>query len=677
MSSVATPQPEARSRRRKIYLWVAGVLVFVAVVAKLVAPAADAASFAVVCAVLWAIPAIYVAIRSVWRKVTYRVGVRLFLSYLLIGLTPFALFAFAAFLAGWVLIGQSASIRLGEKIDRQELRLAAAAHRAVGELGTRGIKDAERILGDAAPVQPDMPQHVTWLLSEAGQIWRSEETAALEMPRWAPQGVWRGPILIADKGYRAVIDRDGDRVAAALVPLDIANARAISEGEWFDVRVLVTGPRAPGKPGGISITTGARTGETRKGVWVNGRLAPEDQVEPGWIGSGRKEGSSWRNLKVLWARTSAHPLRWEDGSQAKGWSVLAMIRVHVAEAVQAFLGSFEGLGHDLKVMAGIAVWFFSTAYVVIISFAAIMILRVTRSTARLTKGARAVARGELGHRIPVKRRDQLGDLALSFNAMSDSVRSMLADVAEKERMAREMELAREIQSSLLPPAELASGPLAVFAYFRPATEVGGDYFDLFPLAPGRLIVSIGDVAGHGLPTGLLMAMVKSAVAALIEEGHRGGELLGRLNRVLLGQSLRQKMVSFALAEIDAANSRLEITSAGHPPGVLLAADGGVEEVLLASLPLGHRWPDPPASQVRPFPPGSRLLLYSDGLVEARNASGVAFGYDALRAALARHTALPARGLLAALLAELDRHLAGQPLADDLTVLVIEHVPAAS
>ena len=148
----------------------------------------------------------------------------------------------------------------------------------------------------------------------------------------------------------------------------------------------------------------------------------------------------------------------------------------------------------------------------------------------------------------------------------------------------------------------------------------------------------------------------------------------RLNHLLLGQSLRQKMVSFALAEIDASTEVVEITSAGHPPGVLLAADGGVEEVLLSSLPLGHRWPDAPPRQLRPFPPGSRLLLYSDGLVEARNGGGEAFGYEALKSVLSKHREVPARGLLNALLAELDHHLSGQPLADDLTVLLIEHLP---
>jgi sigma-B regulation protein RsbU (phosphoserine phosphatase) len=167
-------------------------------------------------------------------------------------------------------------------------------------------------------------------------------------------------------------------------------------------------------------------------------------------------------------------------------------------------------------------------------------------------------------------------------------------------------------------------------------------------------------------------MVKSAVAALVEEGYRGGELLARLNHLLLAQTLKQRMVSFALAEVDTERKEVVITSAGHQPGVLLAADGGVEEVLLSSLPLGHRWPDPPPERTLRFEAGSHLVLYSDGLVEARNASGAPFGYERLRDTLIAHRDAGGLQLLGALLAELDHHLAGQPLGDDLTVVLVEH-----
>ena len=124
----------------------------------------------------------------------------------------------------------------------------------------------------------------------------------------------------------------------------------------------------------------------------------------------------------------------------------------------------------------------------------------------------------MSHRIPVKRRDQLGDLAVSFNAMTESVAACSARWPRRSAWRARWSSRARSRRACCRRASSSSGPLSVWAHFRPAAEVGGDYFDLFPLAPGRLVVAIGDVAGHGLPTGLLMAMVKSAVATLVEEG---------------------------------------------------------------------------------------------------------------------------------------------------------------
>jgi sigma-B regulation protein RsbU (phosphoserine phosphatase) len=294
---------------------------------------------------------------------------------------------------------------------------------------------------------------------------------------------------------------------------------------------------------------------------------------------------------------------------------------------------------------------------------------IARSTSRLTRAVREVAKGNLEHRVPVKRRDQLGDLGLAFNAMIDAVHTMLAEVAEKQRLADEMAMAREIQQSLLPETTVEHAGLVVQAHFRPATEVGGDYFDIFRLDAGRLLVCVGDVAGHGLSTGLLMAMVKSALGTLVQEGHRGAELVERVNRLLLQQGTRQRMATLLVAEIDTIAARVELCSAGHPPAFVLRPGGAVEEILLSSLPLGTHLPAEPATSSLGFPRGSTLVLYSDGLIEAVGANGE-LGFAGLNDALQRGRGLAPARLLAALLSELDRHVEGRSLGDDLTLVVV-------
>jgi phosphoserine phosphatase RsbU/P len=348
-----------------------------------------------------------------------------------------------------------------------------------------------------------------------------------------------------------------------------------------------------------------------------------------------------------------------------------LLRTSPVDAWHDFTSSPYRVEKDILVGLGTLGLVFGVIYLLAVAMAAVLIISITRATARLSRGARAVAAGDLSYRIPVRRRDQLGDLALSFNAMTEAVGRMLHEVADKERMKREMELAREVQQSLLPETAVVHGGIQMHAHFRPASEVGGDYFDVFRLDGGRLLVSIGDVAGHGLSTGLVMAMVKAAIATLVREGHRGAALLERLNGNLVEQTTRQRMATLALVEVDGQRQLIEVTSSGHPPALLLGPDGTVVEVELSSLPLGCRLPVEPATRTLPFPSGSVALLYTDGLVEATDATGNPFGYDGLRHAVAGRPGASAEQVVHTVLVALDRHLAGCPAGDDLTVLAIE------
>jgi sigma-B regulation protein RsbU (phosphoserine phosphatase) len=383
------------------------------------------------------------------------------------------------------------------------------------------------------------------------------------------------------------------------------------------------------------------------------------------------DDSGWLSRPlVVWFRVAVDVVDLETGEPVEEGNLVALLRTSPINVWRDFTLSRYELGQELWGVLVVLVGLFLVGYGLALATAAAVVLSITRSTSRLSAGARAVERGDFDYRVPVKRHDQLGDLARTFNHMAESVQSMLADVAEKERLARELELAREIQESLLPARDLVVGPVSVRATFRPAAEVGGDYFDVFPLSESRLVVSIGDVAGHGLSTGLLMASLKSSVAALVHEGYGGSDLIEKVNRLLMEHRQSRTLVTMAVVEIDLDQGRLVLTNAGHCPALLVDAKGGVEELMAVSLPMGNPLCRP-ASLERPFATESCLILYSDGLVEAVSPEGEPFGYQRLEQLVRSAKEISGPGLTGSILDALAEFTDGVPAADDLTILVVE------
>ena len=213
---------------RSGYVAVLGALVVAALVASLVGPGSEAAQVLVVFAVVAAVPLAFWAMRSLWHMLTYRVGVRLFISYLLIGLTPFALFGGLALIVGYVLVGQYAATRVGNEMERLEAALATRAGLAASELaGGRAGHARELVLGVGREQEQGL--HEEWLLADGANEWRSPGATGMPIPRWT-DGSWRGQVVHGGSAFLAGVERRGHAVAAVLVPMDIANAEGSHAG---------------------------------------------------------------------------------------------------------------------------------------------------------------------------------------------------------------------------------------------------------------------------------------------------------------------------------------------------------------------------------------------------------------------------------------------------------------
>jgi len=250
----------------------------------------------------------------------------------------------------------------------------------------------------------------------------------------------------------------------------------------------------------------------------------------------------------------------------------------------------------------------------------------------------------------------------------------------ERRLEYEMDLLARIQLGLLPAALPALPGYRIAARTALATEVGGDLYDFFRDERGHLWVAAGDVSGHGYSCAIAHAMVKSALVSLIGAERTPAEILRRVDRVLRigagesGGAPARQFTSLALLKLDPESGLGLFANAGHPYPLLLG-EGGAEEVASPGLPLGQgpdrTYRDRPVE----LPPGGALLFFSDGLVEALDHRGAAYGFQRPgEAAREAGVAWDADAILESVLADWRRWVGPAQLADDTTVVVICREP---
>jgi sigma-B regulation protein RsbU (phosphoserine phosphatase) len=204
--------------------------------------------------------------------------------------------------------------------------------------------------------------------------------------------------------------------------------------------------------------------------------------------------------------------------------------------------------------------------------------------------------------------------------------------------------------------------------------MGGDYYDFLSTREGRTAVAIGDVSGHGLPTALLVATAKAALATLLEAGERDAALFARMNALLFRSTDTRNYMTLALAVL-VSPGEISLTNAGHPPPYRISG-GRVEPLELPAFPLGLFASREFPSRVFPFAPGDRLVFYTDGMIECRDAQEDAFGFERFEAILAAHASDPLPVLRQAILDGVREHCAAIAADDDRTLVLCERLPDA-
>ena len=248
------------------------------------------------------------------------------------------------------------------------------------------------------------------------------------------------------------------------------------------------------------------------------------------------------------------------------------------------------------------------------------------------------------------------------------------DAIEKERIDRELELAAAIQREILPRALPDVPGVELAAVNLPTRQVGGDYYDFFPLSEGRLAFLVADVSGKGVPAALLVSTVHAAVHLQIDESKTIPELISRIDRHLRKYAATRKFLTIFFGLLDPAEGTFRYVSAGHNPALLARAGGGVERLESTGVPVGML---PNASwreETLTLSPGDLLAVYTDGLTEAVNEREEEFGVDRLVAALDGGRSLPARELSDRIVGAVAEFARGMPQYDDQTLLLLRRAP---
>jgi len=635
---------------------------------------------------------VFLLLWGLWRLYQgflWKVGRRLAFSYFLIGVLPIPLVmmvlaAVAYIQAGYVLghLYRDAARSVQSDLDADAgLRLAQAgrdgSRAAVDDAGGTVVyafyRDGRRVAGsDALPAT--WPR---WIADSASpDRGDTEPTAAPDEPAsgWIPAFFalpGGAPTLAATAG-------DGERGMAAVYVGDLEKELS----ERSDVWVRLFGPAGEAEAQGrvdigimgrtLALKTDPRRSPGAADAFFAAR-APAD------AGDGFFD-RLWDDPFLWWGEAPGPLLALADGSRvADNFGVALNAPPRTLER-HLFVLSAE---LDVSVWSALFVFAFLLfdVYAAAALMAGVMIFALSRAVNRLSRATDAVRRGDFSVRIPVRRRDQVGELQRSFNTMAENLEQLVATATQKELLEKELAIARSLQQSLV-PHDLPHGRGIEFSsLFAPSAAIGGDYFDILRLGENRLAVVVADVSGHGLPTGLRMAMLKSALTILVSEERPVEEILAKLDAVVRLDDEGRFFVTATVALLDFRDGSLQITNAGHPPTYLVRGSDPdpVREVLLPGQPLGGIGQTWGTEELR-LEPGDVVVWLSDGLIEALDADDEPFGYDLVVDTL-RDLALAAeaagRGLTAdevrdGLVAAVERHTGGRPADDDRTLVVMRY-----
>jgi phosphoserine phosphatase RsbU/P len=607
--------------------------------------AADIVFWIFACVVAFRLVA-FVLARLLWR-----IRTKLILSYLFVAVVPLVLllmfFAVAALLTSGVVASSMVTAEAERRVEELG-RLAQGAAEALAAHPAPTAADVERALAPARTLFPPL-EHA---FVRGGRVVSKSGEVPEAQPEWLKAESFAGLVKDGEENtLRAAAVRPGSWLVLD-VPLDPSLFSALDRRAGIKVLAMGGSVRMVGRGMNIEFKGERRR---REGTEAEvGPPAPEQRIT-GLPFFAAPDQTNWQT-----GTTDALPLAFQYDAMTLGRRLTPGTINTAAMLVRA-----------LAVLGTV----FLIVYAVALAVGLLLARSITRSVHALSRGTERLRQGRFDQPIPVKSRDQLGELAESFNLMSRDIQLFMRESAEKERLEEELRIARRIQMSLLPQGTVSVPHLSIAASCIPATEVGGDYYDLLPLSDDRLAVLVADVSGKGTSAALYMAELKGLMLSLSRVHDSPAALLAETNRILAGDMDARSFITITYAVLEPRERRMRFARAGHSPLIHRAVANGSTRLLTPSglgvgLDPGPQFERLLEEQEVPLHSGDVFLFFTDGISEAMNEKGELYGEDRLRLLMQKDGLGTAEEVRDRVLTDVRLFVGQAAQHDDMTMVVL-------
>lgn len=368
------------------------------------------------------------------------------------------------------------------------------------------------------------------------------------------------------------------------------------------------------------------------------------------------------------------------------------------------LESWNALGRVwIIVLATLGLLFLGVELIALFS-AGLMTRSITGAVAKLHHATQLIKGGDFSHRVYVRSRDQLGELAISFNEMSANIESLLKERVEHERLEREVEIAARVQTQLFPRGLPKLKASEFYGECRAARSIAGDYYDFIDIEPGVVLFALGDVSGKGVGAALVMSNLQAslrsraflakrprqtehAMSASAHEAHVTkiseetptpqyslAAITEAINAQLFHSTDSNVFATLFTLLYDEQECTIHYTNAGHNAGIIARIDGSIERLSKGGLMVGAFSGSKYEAETTRLDPGDLLVLFSDGISEVQNEYGIEYGEKRLEQFIVARRMYATDELVAAIYKEVDDWNMSRERIDDQTLLVLKCKP---